>query len=55
MNLSDQLQLVNQEINLHLDFIWHHEYYKNYRKLPENNKDDLADIMKITKDIYLKN
>lgn len=58
LNLPNQCEYVNEdnkEINLHLAFICLHEYYKNYKTLPENNKDDLANIMNITKDIYLKN
>ena len=58
LNLPNQCEYVNQENienNMHLSYISLHEYYKNNKKLPENNKDDLANIMNITKDMYLKN
>lgn len=58
LNFPNQCEYVNQENtenNMHLAYFSLHEYYKNNKKLPENNKDDLANIMNITKDIYLKN
>lgn len=45
----------NNEKYMHLAFISIHEYYRKYKKLPNNDKDDLESIMDITKDIYLKN
>ena len=58
LNCPNQCEYVNQENienNMHLAYISLHEYYKNNKKLPDNNKDDLANIMNITTDIYLKN
>ncbi len=58
LNFPEQCEYVNQknlEINMHLAFLALHEYYKKYKKLPENNKEDLAQILDFTKDIYLKN
>ena len=45
----------NVERNLHLAFMALHEYYKIYKRLPENNKDDLNEILNLTKDIYINN
>ena len=40
---------------MHLAFLSLHEYYKKNKKLPENNKNDLIEIMAITEDIFTKN
>lgn len=58
LNLPLLCESVNQrniELNLHLAFLSLHEYYKKNKKLPENNKNDLIQILDIAKDIYLKN
>ena len=58
LNLPEQCEYVNQrniEINMHLAFLALHEYYKKNKQLPENNKDNLTQIIDITKEIYIKN
>lgn len=57
LHLPEQCEYVNQkniELNMHLAFLSLHEYYKNQKKLPENNKNDLTNILNITNDIYNK-
>ena len=60
LNSPNQCEYVNKgnsnnEIYMHLGFISLHEYYVKYKNLNQNDKDDLKNIMNITKDIYLKN
>lgn len=58
LNMPSQCEYVNQrnkEINMHLAFVSLHEYYKNNKKYPENNQDDLSNIMNIAKDLFIKN
>jgi ubiquitin-activating enzyme E1 len=58
LNFPEQCENVNQknkELNLHLAFLSLHEYYKQTKKLPENNKNDLARVFELTKYIYKKN
>ena len=40
---------------MHLTFISLNENYKKYKKLPKNDKEDLKNVMIITKDAYIKN
>ncbi len=58
LNLPNQCEFVNNaeiEINMHLAFLSLHEFFKIYKKLPENNEQDLVKIMNITKEILNKN
>ena len=60
LNSTNQCEYVNKgnpnnKIYMHLAFISLYEYYEKYKNLPQNDKDDLKNIMNITKDIYLKN
>ena len=57
LNFPNQCEYVNKgnpdnEIYMHLAFLSLHEYYKIYKNLPKNDKEDLLNIMNITKDIY---
>ena len=57
LHLPEQCEYVNErniELNMHLAFLTLHEYYKNQKKLPENNKNDQTTILNITNDIYNK-
>jgi ubiquitin-activating enzyme E1 len=57
LHLPEQCEYVNQrniELNMHLAFLSLHEYYKNHKQLPENNKNDQTTILNITNDIYNK-
>ena len=58
LKFPQQCEYVNQaniEINMHLAFLSLHDFYKEHKRLPENNKDDLIQIFDITKKIYIKN
>ena len=46
---------INKELNLHLGFLTLHEYYKIYKKLPDNNIEDINNIIMLTKRIFEKN
>lgn len=45
----------NKYLNMHLAFLSLHEYFKLNKKLPKNNYEDLANILKICSNIYEKN
>jgi len=57
INLPEKCEYINptnKELNLHLAFLSLHRFYKEYKKLPDNNKEDLNKILNITKDLYKK-
>lgn len=53
-NICENINPPNNELNLHLAFLSLHEFYKDNKKLPENNEEDLKKILNIVKDIYQK-
>ena len=58
LNIPKKCENINEnniEINMHLAFLSLHEYYKKHKKLPENNKGELIEMMDITNNIYTKN
>lgn len=40
---------INKEINLHIAFLSLHEFYKIYKKLLQNNKEEINLMMNIIK------
>jgi ubiquitin-activating enzyme E1 len=58
LNFPEQCESINQrnkELNLHLAFLSLHEFFKQTKKLPENNKNDFDKIFELAKGIYKKN
>lgn len=45
----------DKELMLHLAFLSLHIFFKTYKKLPENNKLDMSNILEIIKNIFKKN
>ena len=45
----------DKELMLHLAFLSLHEFFRTYKKLPENNKLDSNNILEIIKNIFAKN
>ena len=56
--LSTEGEMVNpknNELNLHLAFLSLHEFFKIYKKLPDNNIEDINNILILAKKIFEKN
>ena len=54
-NQGENINPINKELNLHLAFLSLHEFFQIHNKLPENNDDDLNNILLIMKNIFKKN
>ena len=52
---GEDINPIDIDLNLHLAYLTLHEYYKIYKKLPENNEDDINKILSLMKNIYEKN
>jgi len=52
---GEEINPIDIDLNLHLAYLTLHEYYKIYKKLPENNGDDINKILSLMKNIYEKN
>ena len=58
LNSPEQCEYTSQnsfEMNKHLAFLSLHEYFMIHKKLPENNEEDIKQILEITKNIYTSN
>lgn len=54
-NQGENINPINKELNLHLAYLSLHEFFKIHNKLPENNVDDINNILLIMKNIFKKN
>ena len=52
---GENINPINKELNLHLSFLSLHEFFQIHNRLPENNSEDINNIMIIMKNIFKKN